>query len=210
MRRKNETDGPAKPQRTLPQLSRRFGCRKLSPTMALSFNSVEGRDCRITSIKSIAALSRTRNVQTPAGKSPGRVFATLRYQTILIFCSLCCSGCFPVRHTLSPGASGVILDSSTHAPIAGAEVVISHLTFPPPSAEEAFTNSRPPVVKTERGGEFLIPPERGWDLFVVPIDAFPPFGLLVVRRDGYQPALVPFWSRSVKPLGDVVMKPIDK
>jgi hypothetical protein len=104
----------------------------------------------------------------------------------------------------------VVLDSNTHAPILGAEVVISHSTYPPPSPEEAFTNSRPPVIKTEQGGQFLIPPERGWDLFVVPIDVFPPFGLLVVRRDGYQPVLVPFWSRSVKPLGEVVMKPADK
>lgn len=136
--------------------------------------------------------------------------AILRYLAAWLFCVLICSGCFPVRHTVSPGASGVVLDSNTRAPIPGAEVVISLSTYPPDSAQEAFTNSRPPLVKTEQGGEFLIPPERGWDFFVVPIDFFPPFALLVVQREGYQPALVPFWSRSLKPLGEVVMKPVSK
>jgi hypothetical protein len=139
-----------------------------------------------------------------------RLLNILPYSSISLVCFLACSGCFPLRHTLSPGASGVVVDANTHVPIPGAEVVISHSTYPPSTAEEAFTNSRPPIVKTPMSGNFSIPPERGWDLFVVPIDAFPPFGLLVVRHDGYEPALVPFWSRSTKPLGEVVMKPVEK
>jgi len=136
------------------------------------------------------------------------VIACLRSLVFLLICALSCSGCFPVRHTVSPGASGVVLDANTRAPIPGAEVVISLSTYPPDSAREAFTNSRPPLVKTEKGGEFLIPPSRGWDLYVVPIDFFAPFALLVVQREGYEPALVPFWSSSLKPLGEVVMKPV--
>jgi hypothetical protein len=102
------------------------------------------------------------------------------------------------------------LDSKTRQPIAGADVVVSRLTYPPPSAEEAFTNSRPPTVATEKDGHFSILPKREWDLFVIPIDAFPPFGLLVVKREGYEPALVPFWSRATKPLGEVLLKPVSK
>jgi hypothetical protein len=139
-----------------------------------------------------------------------RTRAVLRCVAILCASALGCSGCFPVKQTVSPGASGVVLDSKTREPIPGAEAVISLAVYPPDSAGDAFTNSRPPVVITQGGGEFLIPPERGWDLFVVPIDFFAPFGLLVVRHAGYQPVLVPFWSRSVKPLGEVVMKPVDK
>jgi hypothetical protein len=129
--------------------------------------------------------------------------------TSLLF-GLACSGCFPLRFTTSPGAAGVVLDSQTRAPLAGAEVVVSRSTYPPPSAEEAFTNGRLPIATTGTGGDFSIAPQRGWDLFVVPIDIFPPFGLLVIKRNGYESALVPFWSRSVKPFGEVCLKPVGK
>src|SRR5689334_4290966 len=115
--------------------------------------------------------------------------------SLLALVALSCTSCLPLRFTTSPGASGVVVDSQTHAPIAGAEVVISHSIYPPASLADALTNGRPPTVTTEDNGRFSIPPEHGWDLFVIPIDAFPAFGLLVVKHDGYDPVLVPFWSR---------------
>src|SRR5436189_3973965 len=114
--------------------------------------------------------------------------------TLLLTLALLCTGCCPLRFTTSPGASGRVLDSQTRAPIAGAEVVVSRSTYPPPSAEEAFSNHRSSIVSTDTAGQFSIPPQHGWNLFVLPIDAFPPFGLLVVKRNGYQAALVPMWS----------------
>jgi hypothetical protein len=144
-------------------------------------------------------------------EKPGRrdVLESFRVQILVLgIAALACSGCLPLRFTTSPGASGVVLDSQTRAPIAGAEVVISHSTYPPASVGEAFTNSRPPLVTTETNGQFSIPPEHGWDLFVIPVDAFPPFGLLVVKHDGYEPVLVPFWSRDIKPLGELLMRPV--
>ena len=120
---------------------------------------------------------------------------------------MACSGCLPLRFNTSPGASGVVLDSQRRAPLTGAEVVVSQLIYPPPSPEEAFTNNRPPVVTTDATGHFLLPPERRWDFFVVPLDVFPRFGLLVVKCDGYQTTTVPFWSKTVKDLGVVTMQP---
>jgi len=127
--------------------------------------------------------------------------------SLSILLMISCSACVPLRFNTSPGASGVVVDSDHHAPIAGAQVVISQLIYPPPSVQEAFTNSRPPLVTTDLRGHFSVPAERRWDFFVVPIDAFPRFGMLVVKRDGYEPLTVPFWSRSMKDLGEVVMKP---
>ena len=130
--------------------------------------------------------------------------------TMLLIAAWSCTGCVPLKYTTSPGASGVVLDSKTRAPLTGAEVVISRSTYPPVSVGEAFTNSRPPTVITEASGRFSIPPEHVWDLFVVPVDSFPPFGLLVVKHEGYDSVLIPFWSRSTKPLGEVLMKPVAK
>ena len=120
------------------------------------------------------------------------------------------SGCLPLPYNTSPGASGIVLDAERHAPIAGAEVVVSELIYPPPSAEAAFTNSRPPVVTTDTSGHFSIPAERRWDFFVIPIDVFPRFGLLVVKCDGYQPLTIPFWSRTVQDVGKLSMNPATK
>lgn len=118
-----------------------------------------------------------------------------------------CSGCLPMRFTTSPGATGKIVDAGTHLPITGAEVVISHSTYPPSSPDNAFTNRRPPMVMSSSSGQFSVPLERRLDLYCVPIDIFPRFGLLVVKRQGYETTCVPFWSRAVADLGEVRMKP---
>ena len=101
----------------------------------------------------------------------------------------------------------MVVDGEHHAPLSGAEVVISQLIYPPPSIDQAFTNSRPPLVTTDAQGRFSIPAERRWDFFVIPIDVFPRFGMLVVKREGYEAVALPFWSRSIENVGQVVMKP---
>ena len=117
------------------------------------------------------------------------------------------SGCLPLKFTTSPGATGKIVDAGTRAPLSGAEVIISHSTYPPSSPDNAFTNSRPPTVMSGESGQFALPLERRLDLYFTPIDAFPRFGLLVVKRAGYETTCVPFWSRSIASLGEVPMKP---
>jgi hypothetical protein len=131
------------------------------------------------------------------------------YRPVLVFFFTVwlCTGCVPIRFTTSPGASGRIVDSSTHSPLSGAEVVISRSTYPPDSAEKAFANNRPPMVMSREGGRFSVPLERRLDLYFVPLDAFPRFGLLVVRCQGYETTCVPFWSRSVADLGEIAVKP---
>jgi len=146
-------------------------------------------------------------------KSGRKVTASYQAMALLLLlpmAALSCSGCFPLRFTTSPGASGVVLDSATRAPLMGAEVVISRAVYPPVSIEAAFTNSRLPMVLTKESGEFSIPPEKRWDIYVVPLDIFPHFAMLVVRSEGYQSTVLPFWSRSVKPVGEILLQPVPR
>jgi len=128
------------------------------------------------------------------------------YFLLILVLGLAGAGCVPLRFTTSPGATGRIVDSTTHEPIDGAEVVVSRSTYPPSSADGAFTNSRPPTVMSNDRGQFSVPFERRLDLYFLPVDAFPRFGLLVVRHQGYETACVPFWSRSMAQLGEVRLK----
>jgi hypothetical protein len=127
---------------------------------------------------------------------------------MLICCAMAwlCTACIPLRFTTSPGATGKIVDAATSAPVTGAEVLISHSTYPPPSPDNAFTNARPPTVMSRTDGEFSVPLERRLDLYCFPIDVFPRFGLLVVKCPGYETACVPFWSHSVADLGEIKVR----
>jgi hypothetical protein len=60
---------------------------------------------------------------------------------------------------------------------------------------------------SRENGQFSLPLERRLDLYFLPIDIFPRFGLLVVKRQGYETTCVPFWSGAVADLGAVQMKP---
>ena len=116
------------------------------------------------------------------------------------------SGCLPLRFTTSPGASGRLVDASTRAPIDGAEVVVSRSTYPPESAEKAFANFRSPKVISHEAGIFSVPLERRLDLYCIPVDVFPRFGMLVIKRQGYVTTCVPFWSHSIAELGEIPVR----
>lgn len=130
----------------------------------------------------------------------------------LLFVSLICSGCWPMRFATSPGVTGIVKDAQSHAPVAGAEVFVSRARYRlpvvtntvtgqteivpgtqnqllPPSLQEAFTNARPPTVVTRPDGRFSIPPEKRWGIYIVPMDVFGPYGTLVIRREGYEDML---------------------
>ena len=124
---------------------------------------------------------------------------TFRLLTVMVL-GLLCSGCLKFeRHVTSPGARGVVLDAQTHAPLTGADVVVSRLydlSTNPPAISNALTNTRPPVVTTGKDGRFRIPAEQHRELIVdyliQPYGA--PGGTLIVQRAGYQPAAISLWG----------------
>ena len=79
-----------------------------------------------------------------------------------------CSGCLlKLEHNItSLGARGVVLDAQTHSPLSGADVVVSRLWSDSPTASDALTNTRRPVVTTGKDGRFRVPAERHWNLIV--------------------------------------------
>ena len=110
----------------------------------------------------------------------------------LLFVSLFCSGCLPWRVTGSPGASGVVLDAKTYATIGGAQAVI-YRSYAFTAADHSYfpTNARPPFVTTSKDGKFSIPRERKWSLyFPLAEQRAPTFSILMVKHDGYQPAII--------------------
>ena len=113
---------------------------------------------------------------------------------------LLCSGCLKFeRQVTSPGARGVVLDAQTHAPLSGADVVVSRfhdLSTNPPAISDALTGTRPPVVTTGTNGRFRIPTEQHHELIVDwLIQPYrQPGGTLIVQRIGYQPVAIPLWG----------------
>lgn len=124
---------------------------------------------------------------------------TLKLISIMAL-GLLCAGCLKLeRQVTSPGAKGVVLDAQTHAPLSGADVVVSRLFYlstNPPAISDALTNTRPPVVTTGKNGRFRIPAEQHRELIVdyliQPYHA--PGGTLIVQRAGYEPAAIPLWG----------------
>ena len=51
--------------------------------------------------------------------------------------ALLCGGCIPIRYTARPGASGVVLDAHTGAPLGGVAVSVTHVG----GDEDAFAYS---------------------------------------------------------------------
>lgn len=139
----------------------------------------------------------------------------LQSLTLFLMAGLLCSGCVIFHQTESPGAEGVVLDSRSRSPIPAAEVAVSQTSDPSLSLTNVLAALRSPTVHTDEAGRFSVPAERslvfGFTLFWWPSMKFgesPQGGTLVLRRDGYEPATIPFYSGSVTNLGEVLMKPI--
>ncbi len=94
-----------------------------------------------------------------------------------------CTGCWPVRITSSPGASGIVLDAKTHAPITGAEAVMLRAEL---GETPQMENARPPVAVTGNDGRFCIPRERKWILYSISPGLPPATGILAIRHEDYQ------------------------
>jgi len=129
---------------------------------------------------------------------------TFRFLSVMVL-GLMCAGCLKFEHQVtSPGARGIVLDAQTHAPLSGADVVVSRLYYlstNPPAILDVLTNTRPPVVTTGKDGRFRIPAEQHHELVVdyliQPYRA--PGGTLIIRRAGYEPAAIPLWG-DIRPI----------
>jgi hypothetical protein len=114
----------------------------------------------------------------------------------LVLVGLFCTGCWPMHIISSPGASGFVIDRQTRQAVPNAQVAVSRSwqrrwpNYGTPTLDEALADTRPPLVVTGADGHFLIPPERKW-IMAYPTPEAGSFGTLIVRRDGYKPALVP-------------------
>jgi hypothetical protein len=125
---------------------------------------------------------------------------------------LLCTGCWPLRLTTSPGASGVLVDAQTHSPISGAKAVVCYPLPSPfetdwPTFQAALTNTRPPLVISGNDGRFFIPPEHRWVLYHPMPMLAPALGFLVVRRDGYEPDMIHLVTDGTENVGTVFLKP---
>lgn len=89
------------------------------------------------------------------------------------------AGCFPMRFTEFPGASGRVVDATSSNPVGGAEVTVT-LSSPE-------TNSGPNTAYTDASGMFLIPPQKQWGIYIVPMDFIGFFGKVTVTARGYAP-----------------------
>jgi hypothetical protein len=126
---------------------------------------------------------------------------------------LLCTGCWPLRITSSPGASGVLIDAQTRSPISGAEAVVCYPLWGYaewPTYQAALTNTRPPQVTSDSDGRFFIAPERRWVLYHPMPELAPALGYLVVRRDGYEPDMIRLATNGTENVGIVLLKPITK
>jgi hypothetical protein len=132
----------------------------------------------------------------------------------LLIAGLSCTGCWPVRITSSPGASGFVLDRQTRQAVSGAQVAVSRSwrrewpDYGPPTLDEALADTRPPLVITDTNGHFFIPPQQEW-LKDYPPPEQPDRGTLVVRREGYKPAMIPL-NDDLEDVGTVLLTPISK
>jgi hypothetical protein len=112
------------------------------------------------------------------------------------------SGCFPAQFTLNPGVSGRVIDARTKEPLPGAAVTLRTSTY---------TNKKRQVamVSGERG-EFLIPPDQEWSVYIVPMDPMMLKGAVAVEAQGHKGVTREFRTTSMGPgvtkLGDIPLE----
>jgi hypothetical protein len=136
----------------------------------------------------------------------------VRHLLSLFALGLLCTGCWPLRLTSSPGASGVLVDAQTHWPISGATAVVCNPLPSPfeadwPTFAAALTNARPPQVISDKGGTFFIPPKHQWAIYHPMPTLAPARGYLIVRQDGYEPKMIGICTNGTENVGTVFLNP---
>jgi hypothetical protein len=128
------------------------------------------------------------------------VFYSMKRVHCLLGCiiiGLFCTGCWPLRLTTSPGASGMLVDGHTLVPISGAQVQVCRSTYggaPPRSITDALKNARRSKVITRANGRFSVRREHKWILYFPSPTMAPRTGSLVIQRQGYEPVMLPLIS----------------
>ena len=106
--------------------------------------------------------------------------------SVLLITSLCC-GCARFHVLLRPGATGLVVDSQTEMPVAGAVVT---LTRNPAFYGALYVGDGRSLYAmsavTATNGTFSIPPKQKWGIIdtVGPIDSI--CYIFSVQKDGYQ------------------------
>lgn len=129
---------------------------------------------------------------------------------IFVLTAMLCGGCWPRRFVAGPGVAGVVVDAQSQKPLSGVEAAISLSKYPPDSPSEAWSLRRNPTVISDTNGQFVVPIDKRWGLYIWPVDSFPEFGLLVLKQRGYQTSSIPVWSHSMTNVGLVFLKPLPK
>ena len=141
-----------------------------------------------------------------------------RLGNVLVFAAimLAGTGCWPARLARSPGASGTVLDAQTRAPIRGAKAVMCEFPetafHPSTNLAAILAHARTPLRVTDQGGRFSIPRAHQWVIYY-PSGVRMIWGTLVVRGDGYEPAIIPVTvvlcgEQRGEKLGTVLLTPV--
>lgn len=109
----------------------------------------------------------------------------------LYLASVFLSGCFPVQYTLNPGASGIVVDAQNKKPIAGASVLLTTSSNVDPTRRVSAT--------TNEQGEFVIPADQKWGVYIVPMDPIGLEGVVTVQAMGYNGTKKKFRTSSMGP-----------
>ena len=103
---------------------------------------------------------------------------------------LACSGCIPIPHygVIRPGASGIVLDVQSKQSVADATVTMVNSTNNNPVMP---VDSWPVVacVQTATDGSYLIPPKRGWRIWLLLNPGIPAYQMnygLLVKHPSYE------------------------
>jgi hypothetical protein len=119
-----------------------------------------------------------------------RWIRTLRTLVItLTVLALACSGCFQQR-VKTRGASGIVLDKDTQAPVNNAQVAVSEYYDDNLNASNALKAIRKPATNTDTYGSFSIPPQYK-TLLLAMGDYWAPPASLVIQRAGYATSVYP-------------------
>lgn len=159
-----------------------------------------------------ATDQRRQRPYSPYDSLP-RVLVSLQVAAIL------CSGCMVIRHTDSPGANGVIVDSASRQPVQGVEVAMSYASEQVVTLTNALVNFRPPITLTDATGGFSVPAQTS--VTFETIFAFPWWlrdagttnsalwgsGTLVLRHKGYEPKLIHVFAKRTCDLGVIKIQP---
>ena len=119
---------------------------------------------------------------------------------LLLLAALSLSGCvIPYKYTMRQGASGIVRDDASGAPISGAAVVV-----------EVGKERETAKGVTGPDGSFRIPGVSKWGIYIVPMD---PMGIawsLTIRAKGYRDysshATTTVMQTSVREVGEIKLK----